>query len=482
MANQMVGVASNSSPSLPPVSLISMKSLLIAATLFMAAGLSSVAQVQELWRAGLTNSYLLCPIPMSTCGLPMVDYLTTTAAIDREGSTLVGGIRSENNFHRSSFLAKIDAQGRKLWDYLPLMESWSGVECLATDTEGNVFVSTRATSQEPRPLILTKLDPQGNELWRVAEFGASAGFSGVPHSSVKVDSSGNVFLLGMTSTPDGLNGYIWSPVVNKFAPDGALLWRVRLPGENYYLPGDFGLSKSLALLPDGSAIVVGVQWTEDGFQGVVAKINVAGKLEWLRHGDRGNFDSGGFSNVLPGPFGTILAGGSDSAIVFNRKGRLIRGINPGYACEVLGVFANGSFLINQNPGLFMLAYGPSGRERWKLDTAMYERFGFIQRENQWIAIGRVYPYPDELRFISVDFKGSISWEARIPGYVPHPYADERPSSVLTAHDGTIRVVMNLYHRTANKGAGVAVSAFAIESPRLLRNNPFLAMRARSISF
>lgn len=459
-----------------------MKQLYICLWLTLVATTAN-AQVRELWRTGLTNGYLLCRNTNGTvgggCGFPTVDYLTTTAAIDRDGNTLVGGITIGNpNFlDRTSLVAKFDGRGNKSWEYNIRTKAYAGVEGLATDDAGNVFFTTRITYEEPRPLVLIKLDPQGNELWRAVEF--EVGMNSIPLSTIRVDSRGNVFLLTTTNSQNTSGNYVWSYFLDKFSPDGRRLWQSVLPGNNYSLSGDFGLSKSLTLQADGSAIVVGVQRTEDGYQGAVAKISPAGKLEWLRHGDRGNFDSGGFSNVLPGPFGTILAGGSDSAAVFNRKGRLIRGINPGYACEVLGVFANGSFLVNQNPGQYMLAYGPSGRERWKLDTMMRERFGFIHRGNQWITVGIFAPFPDQLHFLCLDSKGNIPWEASVPGYLPDSSIDERSNSVLTAPDGTVRVVMNMFHRS-NRSAGVAVSSFTIEPQRSLLEKPLLTSRGKSM--
>jgi hypothetical protein len=455
----------------------SMKILLPVLSILFAV--TSHAQVRELWRTGLTNSYLLCTNITGYCGVPPVDYLTTTAAIDLEGSTFVGGIRYESYFHRSAFVTKFAADGRKLWDYLPPLESWSGVECMATDAKGNLLLSSRATAQEPRPIILTKLDPQGNELWRVAEYGSSAGVGGVPQSSVKVDSSGNVFLMGVTSTQTAPDTFMWSPVVDKFSPNGELLWRVKFPGDNYYIHAQFGFAKGLTLRTDGGVAVVGMQMTDDGFQGVVAKIDALGKLQWLRHSDRKHFDSGGFHNVMPGPFGTILAGGSDSAAVYSSKGRLIRGITPGFGCDVLGVLPNKSFLVNQIDGASIVAFGPNGRERWRMNTEMPYQFGLILRDNRAIAVGYYTRYVDKLYFSCFDLKGSSLWRAELSGYRPHPDSDKRMNSVLHAPDGTLRVVMNLGYRSGGLGVGVLVSSLSIESPRPWHLNPSIVLRARS---
>lgn len=456
-----------------------MKSLLLG-LIFIAT--TSHAQVRELWRTGLTNSYLLCTNITGYCGVPPVDYLTTTAAIDREGSTLVGGIRFENYFRRSAFVTKFADDGRKLWDYLPPAESWSGVECMAADARGNLLLSSRLTYQEPRPIILTKLDPQGNELWRVAEHGSSGGFHDVPQSSVKVDSQGNVYLMGVTSTQNGPDIYMWSPVVDKFSPDGELLWRVKFSGDNYYIPAQLGFAKCLTLLSDGGVAVVGTQLTEDGFQGVVARIDASGKLQWLRHSDRKRFDSSGFSNVLPGPFGTILAGGSDSAAVYSSKGRLIRGITPGFGCDVLGVLPNKSFLVNQIDGASIVAYGPNGRERWRMNTSMFNQLGLIMRDNHAIAVGQVTPYVDKLIFSCFDLQGGSLWQTELPGYLPHPNSNERMNSVLSAPDGTIRVIMNFSQRSAYQGAGIVVSSLSIDTPRPSGTNPSFVLRARSREF
>jgi hypothetical protein len=101
------------------------------------------------------------------------------------------------------FLAKYDANGSLLWSQRFGGTEGDAAHSVDTDGSGNVFVTGSfqgsadfgggpLTSAGGRDMFVAKYDPNGNHIW-------SKRFGGVNHanaSSLSVDGSGNVFVVG----------------------------------------------------------------------------------------------------------------------------------------------------------------------------------------------------------------------------------------------------------------------------------------------
>jgi hypothetical protein len=141
-------------------------------------------------------------------------FLATTSVIDHEGRVIVGGHRNVTlGGPREVVVVRIGGSGQVDWEYRTGEESPDGVDALAVDAEGSVYVGARLSSLDPRPVALVKLEADGSEAWRYVET-HSAAMGSVTGCSVAVDASGHVFFL--------------------FA---------RQPGESWPAPGEYAVAK-----------------------------------------------------------------------------------------------------------------------------------------------------------------------------------------------------------------------------------------------
>jgi hypothetical protein len=178
-------------------------------------------------------------------------FLATTSVIDHEGRVIVGGYaRVGIGGPLEIVVARFGENGQVDWEYRTGEESPDGVDALAVDAEGNVYVAARLSSLEPRPVALIKLEADGSEGWRHVETDAAA-MGGVTGCAVAVDAPGNAFFLFARQPGAG-----WPEpgeyAVAKFRPDGTRLWKCVMPPLAYGFPLG-GIWRCLTVAPYGSA-------------------------------------------------------------------------------------------------------------------------------------------------------------------------------------------------------------------------------------
>lgn len=292
---------------------------------------------------------------------------------------------------------------------------------------------------------MIKLAPDGRELWRVAEFGASGLLQVTPSSSVATDNAGNSFFFGAIFT-QGTPG--WQYFLSKFDPDGRQLWRTTLPGYGDWLQG-FGLGKPLLVQEDGSAVILGTRASA----AVVAKFGLDGRLLWLTSDPKRGFWPGSFSSVIAKPNGAVLATGREGFALISRNGNLLAFDDSRQGDEAIDFLPDGGFILSQSYGAYVLAFGPGGHLLWAVNTDGPLRFGTApDGTGGWITAGA---YLDRLYLGQIGADGRIVSQGTVPGYrIDDSYTARRSNSFLRAPDGTYRVVVNLEYN-----AGVAVSAF-----------------------
>ncbi len=148
-------------------------------------------------------------------------FVTGNVRDDLDGNTNVG----ENDI----FLTKFDNEGNKLWSkQWGTTENDKG-NSVAIDGSGNVFVTgytedglDENTNAGGVDVFLNKFDNEGNKLW-TKQWGTIGEDKG---NSVAVDNSGNVFVIGSTfGDLDGnINNGGFDMFLTKFDNDGIKLW------------------------------------------------------------------------------------------------------------------------------------------------------------------------------------------------------------------------------------------------------------------
>lgn len=165
-------------------------------------------------------------------------------AVDSAGNLLVTGEVGSGPGGLDLWLAKLDPDGDELWTRqrpgdVPLAtERGSGV---AVDAEGNVFVCGSVPDPDPdrfrADAFLAKYDPDGGELW-AHTFHRWDGIGSDAAEAVVVDEAGDLFVAGSVETGSGF-GDAW---VAKVGGDGEELWQFVLDGGTGRADYAFGLA------------------------------------------------------------------------------------------------------------------------------------------------------------------------------------------------------------------------------------------------
>ena len=173
---------------------------------------------------------------------------------------------------RDGFIAKFDSSGNRLWCTYFGGNLDDRINSLRFDRENNFFISGNTNSQTiayhgfkdtlsgPSDSFLAKFDSTGQQIWCTYYGGSS--FEG--ESYCVSDSDQNVYLVGITSSPDQIsyNGYQtnfqgtlqapWDGYVVKFDSSGNRIWATYFGGRGIDGINDCSLSNSNHLIICGS--------------------------------------------------------------------------------------------------------------------------------------------------------------------------------------------------------------------------------------
>ena len=213
-------------------------------------------------------------------------------ATDSNGNVYISGstdgsFDGVNAGEYDAWVAKYDAQGNWLWTQQLGTSEYDGSEGVATDSNGNVYLSGYTGGSfdgTPNAGIsdawVAKYDGQGNLLW-TQQLGTS-GYDG--SEGVATDSNGNVYLSGYTGGSfDGTpNVGISDAWVAKYDGQGNWLWTQQI--------GTSSIDNSLGVATDSKNNVYISGSTDGSFEGVnagendawVAKYDDLGNLLWTQ--------------------------------------------------------------------------------------------------------------------------------------------------------------------------------------------------------
>jgi hypothetical protein len=186
----------------------------------------------------------------------------------------VGSLGGANQGRGDAWVAKYSAEGALLWARQLGTSAEDVSSGVATDGDGNVYISGGTYGSLGGPnrgrfddAWVAKYSAEGALLW-ARQLGTSVG----DHSSgVATDGDGNVYISGGTAGSLGgpnPGGYP-NVFVAKYSAEGALRWKRQL--------GTSGFSSGIATDDDGNIYISG--WAGDA---IVAKYSAAGRLRWTR--------------------------------------------------------------------------------------------------------------------------------------------------------------------------------------------------------
>ena len=282
----------------------------------------------------------------------------TGIAVDSAGNIYVAGTAGRNfptttggpfgsSTSASAFLAKINPATGLVYSYL--IPGLGGKVSVAVDAQGDVyfagdysgFATTPGALQGKGGIVVGKLNAAGTKLVYGAQFGGTSGVLGEAAAGIAVDSSGNAYIAGTTSSTDfpTTTGAFQTTLPGRFA--AAFVAKLNASGSalvyGTYLGGsDLEIASQIRLDAQGDAYVLGLSDSTDfpltpgAFQTANTDIGYTGFLS--------KFKPDGSSLV----FSTYIAG----AFGFST------GTNP--------LFSVGSFDIDSAGDVFLTGQAGSG--------------------------------------------------------------------------------------------------------------------------
>lgn len=196
------------------------------------------------------------------------DYATgklSDIAVDAGGNSYITSILAGGQF----YLAKLDANGAKLWSkrFVDGQGENFYSRAVATDSEGSVFMAGIVVQNGLDNIFVGKYDSQGNGIWS-RTYVTNGGYGA---NDVAVDGGGNVVVAG--ETPNGL-------VVVKYDGAGNRLW--------YKDIAVLGYQPFVAADASGNFFVTYYLQNGSRFDFVITKFDSAGNQLWSTTYDKGS--------------------------------------------------------------------------------------------------------------------------------------------------------------------------------------------------
>ncbi len=244
-----------------------------------------------------------------------------SVAVDKKGNVLLTGsfygsikfgaiVLINNTSHSNVFIAKYDPTGKAIW----AKKSTGGLDdrgyAIATDREGNVFVTGtfkstnisfdtfNLTNSNPEPIFeskdifIVKYDPMGNVLWAKSAGGMENDFG----IGIACNNNGDVYVTGSFESPSisfgtitSSNGGYFDLFIAKFNMFGNLMWLKSAGGANKDISTDISTDEF------GNAVITGLFFSSSISFGsttlshehasddiFVVKYDSSGKVDWAK--------------------------------------------------------------------------------------------------------------------------------------------------------------------------------------------------------
>ncbi len=167
---------------------------------------------------------------------------------------------------------KYNSSGVRQWTRRFInLNSTADAKAITVDPSGNVYISGEWSIASAYYIVVIKIDSSGNTVWQQRLNSGSGDVILYPYGNIAADSSGNVYLSGISWNTAG-GGLGQEILVWKIDSTGANVWQRALGGAGTHQGWGAGVDSS------GNVYVVG---RPDNYV-AIAKYNSSGTLQWSR--------------------------------------------------------------------------------------------------------------------------------------------------------------------------------------------------------
>jgi hypothetical protein len=204
--------------------------------------------------------------------------------VNSAGQVYVTGAGHAGGVNSTTFTMKYDSDGTFLWSRAYPSSTYA--QRIALDGSGNVYVGATGRGVSAPEFLVLKYDPAGTLLWSGTYHGTSQFSDNL--SDMAVDSSGNVYLTGMSS-----GAAAHDIVTVKFNANGTRQWVSRYDNE---IANSAEVARGIAVDSSGSVYVGGYTYGSGSQHDFLAlKYDANGNQKWVY-----TYDQGGSPDFLYG--------------------------------------------------------------------------------------------------------------------------------------------------------------------------------------
>lgn len=446
---------------------------LILFTILTFWSLTVNSQVRLVWRTALTNAPFQFGDPEY---VTQTNYTVTASVVDSAGNVVIAGFSLfKPGQGGTCSIMKFDPSGNRLWETVLSTNCMAGADDLAVDQKDRIVVAARLSPlpfENPRPVSLIQLSPDGSKLWqRTADYAPAPGEAQPCSSAVKTDLRCGVFFtyqtLEVQSSPPGYRTTLWA---SKYSEFGYPMWRTALPVRNHIV-SQGEMSRFVTVTPDDGLAIAGWGHTSQRILGdsdrFLIKLTSNGRIKWTSDGQ----DLPYFNGIIASEFDQLcVAGAEATAFIDLRTGRgHFTRPQLDYTIPMLST-PEGGFLLFR--GHYLIKVSRDGRQQWSAETGLSQSIlGVVpDGDGGWIIAGGKYSVPSQtldLVFLDYASNGYLRSQTTFSNF---SFRTENPywhctQKLHRAPDGSLRLVLNEtfgspYPYTSTTGVGIY--SFAIE--------------------